>query len=36
MLDYEGMENEPMLGWTTWVKNKPMTRDPGETILQLQ
>jgi type VI secretion system protein ImpH len=36
LLDYEGMENEPMLGWTTWLKSKPMTRDPGETVLQLQ
>lgn len=22
-----------MLGWTTWIKNSPMTRDPDETIL---
>jgi type VI secretion system protein ImpH len=25
-----------MLGWTTWLKNAPMTRDPGDTVLQLQ
>jgi type VI secretion system protein ImpH len=25
-----------MLGWTTWIKNVPMTRDPGDTVLQLQ
>jgi hypothetical protein len=24
-----------MLGWTTWLKNTPMTRDPGDTVLQL-
>jgi type VI secretion system protein ImpH len=36
LLDYEGMTNEPLLGWTTWLKSKPMTRDPADTILQLQ
>ena len=25
-----------MLGWTTWLKNAPMTRDPADTVLQLQ
>ena len=25
-----------MLGWTTWVKNAPMTRDPADAVLQLQ
>jgi type VI secretion system protein ImpH len=25
----------PRLGWTSWVKNAPFTRDPGETILEL-
>jgi type VI secretion system protein ImpH len=25
-----------MLGWTTWIKNVPMTRDPADTVLQLQ
>ena len=25
-----------MLGWTTWIKNAPMTRDPADTVLQLQ
>ncbi len=23
------------LGWTTWIKNAPLSRDPGETVLQL-
>ena len=27
---------ELMLGWTTWIKNVPMTRDPADTVLQLQ
>jgi type VI secretion system protein ImpH len=27
---------ELMLGWTTWIKNAPMTRDPGDAVLQLQ
>ena len=26
---------DPLLAWTTWVKNTPFQRDPGETILQL-
>jgi len=30
------MENEPLLGWTTWMKNAPMRRDPADAILQLQ
>ena len=25
-----------MLGWTTWLKNAPMTQDPADTVLQLQ
>lgn len=25
-----------MLGWTSWLKNAPMTRDPADTVLQLQ
>jgi type VI secretion system protein ImpH len=29
--DHSGL----MLGWTTWVKNAPMGRDPGETVLQM-
>jgi type VI secretion system protein ImpH len=29
----EGMM--PQLGWSTWVKTKPMGYDPGETILRL-
>ncbi len=33
-LDYQD-EGRPMLGWTTWLKSAPMTRDPGETVLQL-
>lgn len=28
-------ETAPRLGWTSWVKNAPFTRDPGETILEL-
>ncbi len=24
------------LGWTTWLKSAPMTRDPADTVLQLQ
>ncbi len=26
----------PRLGWLTWVKNAPLTRDPGETVLALR
>jgi len=26
----------PLLGWTTWVQNEPLTRDPCETVLLLQ
>ena len=29
------MENEPLLGWTTWVKNAPIGRDPADAVLQL-
>jgi type VI secretion system protein ImpH len=25
----------PQLGWTSWVKTAPFTRDPGETVLEL-
>jgi type VI secretion system protein ImpH len=25
----------PQLGWTSWVKNAPFPRDPGETVLEL-
>jgi len=25
----------PRLGWTSWMKNAPFTRDPGETVLEL-
>jgi type VI secretion system protein ImpH len=25
----------PQLGWSTWVKSVPMTRDPGDTILRI-
>lgn len=25
-----------MLGWTTWIKNVPMNRDPADAVLQLQ
>jgi type VI secretion system protein ImpH len=32
----DGESAGPMLGWTTWVKNTPLTRDPGETVLLLQ
>jgi type VI secretion system protein ImpH len=28
-------ESAPRLGWTSWVKNAPFTRDPGETVLEL-
>jgi len=28
-------ETAPRLGWTSWVKNAPFTRDPGETVLEL-
>ncbi len=31
-----GETEGPMLGWTTWIKNAPLGRDPNETILQLQ
>ena len=30
-----GAEGAPRLGWTSWVKNAPFTRDPGETLLEL-
>ena len=25
----------PQLGWSTWVKSAPMTRDPADTILRI-
>jgi type VI secretion system protein ImpH len=28
-------ETAPRLGWTSWMKSAPFTRDPGETILEL-
>ena len=28
-------ECAPMLGWTSWIKNMDMNRDPGETVLQM-
>ena len=33
-----GREDElaPRLGWVTWAKTRPMDRDAGETVLQLQ
>jgi len=30
-----GDQSAPKLGWTSWVKSAPFTRDPGETILEL-
>jgi type VI secretion system protein ImpH len=30
-----GGEMAPQLGWTSWVKSAPFTRDPGETVLEL-
>lgn len=27
--------SEPLLGWTTWVKNRPMDRDPSEAIFYI-
>lgn len=35
LLDYEGMPTEPLLGWTTWLKSAPMTRDPADTVLRM-
>jgi type VI secretion system protein ImpH len=35
-LDYDSHDTEPLLGWTTWLKSAPMTRDPADTVLQLQ
>jgi len=32
----EDADGSPKLGWTTWLKGAPFTRDPGETVLQLQ
>ena len=31
---FEGDES-PRLGWVTWLKSKPLDRDPGDTILRL-
>ena len=38
ILDYAPPKEscEPMLGWTTWLKNAPISRDPADTVLQLQ
>ena len=39
LLEYElppTEPTEPMLGWTTWIKNAPIGRDPADTVLQLQ
>lgn len=36
LLDYQESPHEPLLGWTTWLKTKPMGRDPADTVLQLQ
>ena len=33
-IGYEG-EVPPRLGWVTWLKSKPLDRDPGDTILKL-
>jgi type VI secretion system protein ImpH len=35
VLDYEGLPTEPLLGWTTWLKSAPMTRDPADAVLSL-
>ncbi len=29
-------EETPQLGWTTWLKSVPLSRDPEDTILELQ
>ncbi len=31
----EDPENKLLLGWVSWIKNAPLGRDPGETILQM-
>jgi type VI secretion system protein ImpH len=36
VLQDEQAEPPFLLGWTTWLKNVPMTRDPADTVLQLQ
>ena len=39
LLEYELPATEPtqpLLGWTTWIKNAPIGRDPGDAVLQLQ
>ena len=33
LLDYADTDR-PMLGWTTWLKSAPMTRDPADAVLQ--
>jgi type VI secretion system protein ImpH len=35
-LEYEAESGEALLGWTTWLKNAPLNRDPADTVLQLQ
>ena len=32
---YDDPESNLMLGWTSWIKNVPLVRDPGEAILQM-
>lgn len=34
LLDYADTD-QPLLGWTTWLKSAPMTRDPNDAILEL-
>lgn len=29
------LENQLLLGWVSWIKNAPLGRDPGETILRM-
>ena len=35
LLDYAETD-QPLLGWTTWLKSQPMTRDPADATLQLR
>jgi type VI secretion system protein ImpH len=30
-----GLEQEIMLGWTSWIKSAPFRRDPADTVLEL-
>lgn len=36
VLVYDDSGDRPLLGWTTWLKTAPMTRDPADTVLHLQ